>query len=687
MGLFNAIQSIVYFSRGGRLVRWEANKHPRDKNGRFQKIGSSSTYMYGAGEEVSFDGMGANGNASSPLTGRNRAKVNLNPGDRVYATSTGSRVVQHVDGTGTMYVGGSAYDKVHLTNAGVTNLLSNPIHQAKLVHSVPGQIVSANSEQEAADALHGTSQKVPHPKASEGAIHVRVPKGSVIHKTEKDVIVEHKDGSATVYNAKRGTYREERHAGRVLPGRSSSTVNVNHPHAKNGVAQDIPKEHGDQIYPIDNGIVVQHSNGTGTFYPIIDGVVDKNETEAIPEGRVTALINERGGIISHERSARFISPNDVEVPNSVEKTEKAENGEEVTYRATPGDVPIRLRSSVLVLAPDGSARVYSAKTGRVRKFENGREEIPVLQQKPRNVRLGSGKSIEVKTSRLDNHYIGKDSVIVQDSISGDGVKYTYQGVGEPKVEKVSESQIETELSNASSNVVHKQSYFARKNAYLNNKNGQTTTTQTRDTSVPDAPKSDAAQNKPSRPPVEAVGDKSTDAPSDLPSDAVRRARVASAAKGNMPVSPDMVDKELDHPELGKIHVRVEPGSTIRQVDNGYVVTYTNSTKPAILFKPDGHALTGMSKQEINDMPITSQVNSDGSVVDFHEHLVYGGIENDGADAKQQSPIQDIPESMLIFVDTEEERQNFLKLMREQGIEELDGLPIEVKIQVKKEDSK
>ncbi|WP_214291535.1 hypothetical protein, partial [Escherichia coli] len=71
------------------------------------------------------------------------------------------------------------------------------------------------------------------------------------------------------------------------------------------------------------------------------GVVDKNETEAIPEGRVTALINERGGIISHERSARFISPNDVEVPNSVEKTEKAENGEEVTYRATPGDVPIR----------------------------------------------------------------------------------------------------------------------------------------------------------------------------------------------------------------------------------------------------------------------------------------------------------------------------------------------------------
>ncbi|WP_214291534.1 hypothetical protein, partial [Escherichia coli] len=82
----------------------------------------------------------------------------------------------------------------------------------------------------------------------------------------------------------------------------------------------------------------------------------------------------------------------------------------------------------------------------MRKFENGREEIPVLQQKSRNVRLGSGKSVEVKTSRLDNHYIGKDSVIVQDSISGDGVKYTYQGVGEPKVEKVSESQIETELS-------------------------------------------------------------------------------------------------------------------------------------------------------------------------------------------------------------------------------------------------
>lgn len=650
------IQTVFFISRLGRLVRWESNKHPRDKNGRFTKVGAS-TYLYGQSEKATFNmpGQSSNGHQTS---------VELQPGDRVYGMATGSRLVQHADGTGTYYVAGKYNDKLHMNPTGVQRLMNDSKNKPSLIQAVPGQVVRADSEDEANDALNGVSQSIPHSRSPEGKVNVRVPKGSTVHKTSNKVIVHHQDGSASIYDAYYGTYHDYSDASAVLPHLKSREIQVSHPNAEDGQKIAVKRFVGDTISKLDDGILVRHSRAQdgATFYPLSG----ESEGERIPAEQVTDFINSHGGIIQSGADAKSAKVDPAAGdPEAKQKTREYNDGTKSTYLLRPGEFAVKLRRSTVVVNPDGTGRSYFPKGGH-KEYEDVYSEVPAFQ--PRTVKLrlpDKTKTVEAEVTRFDDVYTLDDGVLTK-HMATDEVKF-YRWVERGSADSVPVDDFDAFVKEHGGVKSYKEAQFRK----------------TGEVSVPplrEATEADSSGSKTEELPD--TSDRSTERSGDSPSDALRRARAGAIARGQMPQSPEMQDASLPF-EDSEVSLRVEPGSNIRKVDNGYIVTYNNSSKPAILFKPDGtHSLTGMTKQEINDIPITSQVDAEGNIVDFREHKVYGGISDPKA---PETPNQDdIPEGLIMFVDSEEERENFLKLLKSQGIEELDGFPIEVKIQVRKE---
>ena len=141
-----AIKYVFYLSTNGKLAKWSSDKHPRDKNGRWIKT-SSSSYIYGKSERASF----------SAVPGSSDVQVTLQPGDRVWRMSTGSRIVQHADGTGEFYVNSNPNDKTNLSAAGVDGMLQVKALDAQLEQAVPGHVVKANNEKDAERAFGSPS--------------------------------------------------------------------------------------------------------------------------------------------------------------------------------------------------------------------------------------------------------------------------------------------------------------------------------------------------------------------------------------------------------------------------------------------------------------------------------------------------------------------------------------------------
>lgn len=686
MGLINAIQTILYISRGGRLVRWDSRKHPRDKNGRFAKINGSS-YLYGRSEHVSFtNGGSSNGpGPSSGITSASGKTVQLNPGDRVYGMATGSKVVQHADGTGTFYIGGNYNDRVHVNAKGMQRMLHDPKNRATLEHSVPGQIVQAGSEQEADQILNGRTQKVEHPRAPDGVIHVRVPEGSRVHRKDRSIVVQHADKSATIYDAKTGIYNDIADAADALPRLKTTTVNVSHPNADSPVAVD--RMRGDVTHLVSDGVVLEHSAmDGGMFYPLDSS----KEPTRIPGGKVSDFINEHGGAIASKKKSSSVaqtSPDDLasdsfndvqpDDPSTITKTVSLTSGAKVSYRIQYGEIAVTLRKNVTVISPDGSGRSYYP-SGRVVEHNNVREDVSAFKRTPIELRIpGSDQKITIKRSRMDRVYTLSDGFVVQDYQTTEATAYrrneSNSGISTTKLSDADAVDAYVKKHGGAKKVV--EPLFVR--------NGEISD------SAQHGMKNDASSSSEQQKPNEAPTpekDKSASLPSDnLPAQAVARARRRAISQGSMPTSPDLKDVSMKHPTIGDITVKAEPGSSIRQVDNGFIVSYNDPTKPSILFRKDSHALTGLTRKEIDGIPVIAQINSDGSVIDFHDHQVYGNVSDEQHGPDYSTYVNGIPDSLLLIVDTQEERDNWLKVLRESGIEEMDGLPIEVKIQVRKKD--
>ena len=726
MGLINAIQSVIYFSRGGRLIRWDSYKHPRDKNGRFKKIGGSS-FLYGAPQQVTFTDPGGSrpsptggGGAPRPNAahaGRPTTKVDLDPGDRVYGLATGSKVVQHADGSGTYYVTGKYNDRIHLNARGVQTILRDKVNKAKVEHVVPGQIVRANNEQEADQILRGPERKISH---KYGDVTVRIPEGSVVQRTGRNIVVHHtRDGSATVYNPKDGTHREEKDASTVLPELRKKPTRRQHPNSPDGMVT-INQGKGDHIYLVEDGIVVDHRHGPPMFYP-----VDSSKEPEVIDGDIKSAINEHGGVIrsksaiareeqrnrAAERAAarqqikadeqeqddstkptpRQKSPVE-EVLSSKEKegTTQIADGSTVPIRWSAGDVGIRVngqagRGGYVVISPDGSAIQFYA-GAKPRYYTDVKSDYPAFKTKPQTASLGKEiGSIEYQASRLDKVYVLKNGVLVQDSFTQDAKFYhpSNKRPGDIPSHKVDGFVEEhgirrvrppswnfQNLDKKSGKAVDSDKpfdYREAKNSVPNEGERDTPTGE------PDfKAKNEAGKNYLDRYKRVSKSDRASAAPNE---------ETPANTGGLNNASQDNVS----HPDLGNIKVTVQPGSQIRQVEKGLIVSYPGST-PSVLFKPDGsHSRVGSSAKEVSDRPVTALVNADGKVVDFHTHMVYGG-ESDTSPEKVDIPdISEIPDSMFTYFDTQDERDTFLKLLREQGIEELDGLPIELKLQVAKKD--
>ena len=733
MGLINAIQSVIYFSRGGRLIRWDSRKHPRDKNGRFKKIGGSS-FLYGAPQQVTFTDPGGSrpsptggGGAPRPNAahaGRPTTKVDLDPGDRVYGLATGSKVVQHADGTGTYYVTGKYNDRIHLNARGVQTILRDKVNKAKVEHVVPGQIVRANNEQEADQILRGPERKISH---KYGDVTVRIPEGSVVQRTGRNIVVHHtRDGSATVYNPKDGTHREEKDASTVLPELRKKPTRRQHPNSPDGMVT-INQGKGDHIYVVEDGIVVDHRHGPPMFYP----VDSSKEPEAI-DGDIKSAINEHGGVIrsksaiareeqrnrateraaarqqikaeqeqddSSASSSKSKSPSAREIARQkvAEKEYVGEHqiadGSTIPIRWSTGDVGIQLqgktgRGGYVVRSPDGSGIHFYA--GAEPRYYTDIKELPVFQDRSQTASLGKDLgTIEYKASRLDKVYVLKNGVLVQDSFTQDA-KYFH--VGKKRPDDIPSNKVDGMIEKYELKRVRPPSWNFRDLSKKPKTSSQEAKTHDyRDSREPAYPtgefdnptgksdlapdfeaKNEAGKNYLDRYKRVSKSDRAAAATNEEPS--INTGGLKNASQDS-----------VSHPDLGNIKVTVQPGSQIRQVEKGLIVSYPGST-PSVLFKPDGsHSRVGSSAKEVSDRPVTALVNADGKVVDFHTHMVYGG-ESDTSPEKVEIPdISKIPDSMFTYFDTQEERDTFLKLLREQGIEELDGLPIELKLQVAKKD--
>lgn len=146
LSFLGAVKYVFYLSTNGKLAKWSSNKHPRDKNGRWIRT-SSSSYIYGKSERASF----------SAVPGSSDVQVTLQPGDRVWRMSTGSRIVQHADGSGEFYVNSNPNDKTNLSAAGVDGMLQVKALDAQLEQAVPGHVVKANNEKDAERAFGSPS--------------------------------------------------------------------------------------------------------------------------------------------------------------------------------------------------------------------------------------------------------------------------------------------------------------------------------------------------------------------------------------------------------------------------------------------------------------------------------------------------------------------------------------------------
>lgn len=301
--MMEGISRFVFFlSKTGKMVKWDAHKHPRDAKGRWKRVGNDNTYIFGSDDKLSLNPY--DHRSGSPT------EINLSPGDRVYQMNTGSHIVQHADGSGTYYISSRADQKKVLTPQGVQNMLQTKGMQPTLKKAVPGAIMQANSEHDAESAVFGTksveevnpprkSTNAPtkagsiveryHP-ASKDPVLIRVPEGSNVRQTSTGFVVRHADGSGTDYNAKTGYAREVASHRTATHSQKKKETLVPHPAAEGGEIA-IRRAQIDKVYRLREGILVKdYDTGNAVFYP-----ADGGKSKRVQKDNVDSFVKESGG--------------------------------------------------------------------------------------------------------------------------------------------------------------------------------------------------------------------------------------------------------------------------------------------------------------------------------------------------------------------------------------------------------